>query len=200
MKNFKNISLILLIAASTQSNIVAMEKTYQDNCNQLLQAAYSNDIETITTLIQDNKIDPDIHDDMLQTPLHKACIKGNIEAAETLINNKARVNVKDTWGNTPFYFACYNCYKEEFNIDIVKLLVSHHADINAQNISGRNALIEACDVNNEELILFLIEKGADTTVQTEDRRSPIEYARLRGNKKIVQFIKEIQKMESEEDQ
>ena len=86
------------------------------------------------------------------TPLHFAAWKGNLEAVKLLTAKDADVNVKmkygypssaptekyqRSWdinlagGKTPLYFAV-----ESGNLEIVKLLVSKGADVNAQNDNG----------------------------------------------------------------
>jgi len=63
-----------------------------------------------------------------KTVLHWACLNGHTEIASMLINNGAKLNVKDIKGETPLHFAAYKGYKE-----IVKLLLAGNAEVNARD-------------------------------------------------------------------
>jgi ankyrin repeat protein len=57
------------------------------------------------------------------------------EVAELLLNNKAEINAKNTFGYTPLSWAAQNGHT-----DMVELLLKNKAEINAKDNLGRNAL------------------------------------------------------------
>ena len=60
---------------------------------------------------------------------------------------------------TPFMIACaYEYY------DVADLLLKKGADINAIDEDGRNELFMAKVIQNEQLITFLTERGADCNI------------------------------------
>jgi ankyrin repeat protein len=59
--------------------------------------------------------------------LHSAVITDNIEIAKLLLENKANVNIKDSYGNTPLWRASH------MNPKIIKLLLDYGADYNIKN-------------------------------------------------------------------
>lgn len=49
------------------------------------------------------------------------------------------------------------------NIKIIELLLDYNVDINARNFLGTTALSEACEASKDEIVLFLINRGAIIT-------------------------------------
>ena len=76
--------------------------------------------------------------------LHKACVKGNIEAVKQHLADGADVNTKDKYGWTPLRYAA-NGHKE-----IVRLLIAKGADVNAKNNNGETPLDWAEDVDEDD--------------------------------------------------
>ena len=49
----------------------------------------------------------------------------------------------------------------EFSIDVLKELLELGCDVNECDLTGRNTLHYACDLENEETIKFLLDNGVD---------------------------------------
>jgi len=96
--------------------------------------------------------------------LHCAAIKGNLAMAKSLLGQGADINLADDEGNTPLYYLAkinnYGRDENKDNLEIAKLFVSSHADLNKSGEAGP-PLIAAIASNNFELADLLIEKGAD---------------------------------------
>ena len=75
---------------------------------------------------------------------------------DLLLANKAEVNVRDGYGDTPLKMAAYGGYK-----DIVECLLNNHADVNAMNNKGETPLAEAVKspISNKETIELLRQHG-----------------------------------------
>ena len=67
-------------------------------------------------------------------PLHIAVSQGDIEAAQVLIANGAKINVKGEEGYTPLHDAI-----EQKNDKMIQLLLRNGADIKLQNDDGVSA-------------------------------------------------------------
>ena len=63
-----------------------------------------------------------------RTPLHLACICGNLEVVQLLLGHKANKNLKDNWGWTPIMYA--GSYG---HVEIVKELIGRGANIALKN-------------------------------------------------------------------
>jgi len=92
--------------------------------------------------------------------LHLATKKGNVVIAKALIDAGADIKKVDSLG-TPLSIAASGGHK-----DIVELLIRHGADLNQLNGLGETSLYAAaCYQKNVEAVRFLLEKGADPSIE-----------------------------------
>ena len=79
-----------------------------------------------------------------KTPLVSAALYGDIEARPPPVGQRGNVNARDIFGRTPLIAATATWNGPmDCSVDIVRLLLEHGADVNAQNTKGRTALMEA---------------------------------------------------------
>ncbi|XP_014213006.1 tonsoku-like protein [Copidosoma floridanum] len=96
-----------------------------------------------------------------ETPLHLACIKGDVSKVEYLLEEKHPTLVKDNFGWTPLHEASNHGFTE-----IVDLLIRHKADINNQ-CDGVTPLHDAAANGHFSVIRLLLENGADPNLLTK---------------------------------
>ncbi|KTD74930.1 ankyrin repeat domain-containing protein [Legionella waltersii] len=84
--------------------------------------------------------------------------------------------------------------------DVVKLLIDHGANVNAQNAFGKTALMYAIQYENFTTVKLLVENKADVNLATfgpmDDceyeiqvgNRTPLMYAAWQGNNEIVNYL------------
>ena len=84
------------------------------------------------------------------TPLHIACVRGNLDEVETLLNAGAEVNTYGELGNTPLHEAVVQSHKE-----VVKRLLLSGADPNLANENGETAGDIAVLMGDDEIIKLL---------------------------------------------
>jgi ankyrin repeat protein len=133
----------------------------------------------ITKLLLDNGADIHAKNNKGQTALECACLIGNCQVIETLINYGDDINQKTTDGATPLLIMCNTVYTEYTNI--VKLMVEHGANVNATDTNKLTPLMRICDFegyyNNEkfEVIKFLLDNGSNVNATSKDGRSAMEH-------------------------
>ena len=83
------------------------------------------------------------------------------------------------------------------NIAIADLLIEKGADIEARDDDDINALVYASTYNNEEMVKFLLEKGADANTVCEIKNehtdispTPLMNAAYKGNTNIINILLE----------
>ena len=101
-----------------------------------------------------------------ETPLHVACIQGNLRSVKMLLSNGHPVQVRDNSGWTPLHEAANNGHYE-----IVELLLEKGALINDRGgpeCQGITPLHDACDNGHIKIVLLLLEKGADARLKNNN--------------------------------
>ncbi|EKV57992.1 ankyrin repeat-containing protein [Brachyspira hampsonii 30446] len=192
---------------------------------EIIDLIKMGDLETIKKLIESKSLDVnynlDIDEYSKSTPLIKAIEYKQTDIINYLLENNADVNL--TLGySTPLTEAMYD---EELvrklidlgadinlpteltgftplmaslhNIAIAELLIEKGADIEAKDDDGINALVYASTYNNEEMVKFLLEKGADANTvceieneHTDISSTPLMNAAYRGNTNIINMLLE----------
>jgi ankyrin repeat protein len=121
---------------------------------------------------------PSNNDRTTKSALHCAASTGNITLTKSLLDLGADVNIKDDNSNTPLFSASgpirYNSKKNEVtnNLELVKLLISKGADINAGGVAGP-PLMAAIQAHSFDVFDYLLEKGATVKVKNKDGMTPL---------------------------
>ena len=184
----------------------------------LLYAARENCVACVDVLLK-SKVDIDLPDPDGVSPLLVAIMNANWDLAKQLIDAGADVNQWDIYGESPLYTAIdlraridggrnsIDAPNTTTGLAIVKLLLERGANPNMQltfkpanargaiTTRGATPLIRAAVNADAEVIKLLLEKGADATLSTADRQTPI-HAVLAGRApepQAVELIKVLQK-------
>jgi len=171
----------------------------------LLYAARENCLACIDVLLM-HGADIDLPDPDGVSPLLLAIMNANWDLAKKLVDAGADVDQWDIFGEAPLFTAIGQRQRidgghasidppnETKGIDIVRLLLEHHANPNMQlffkpenargNTStltrGSTPLIRAAANDDKEIVKLLLENGADATLYMADRQTPI-HAVLAGS-------------------
>ena len=115
---------------------------------------------------------------------------GNPAEVVTCLQRGADVNMPDSDGNTPLFYAC-----EKNNADIVRLLLQAGANVNALNDYGSTPLINCMLYGgSEEVVRLLIDAGADVNVADVDACTPLHYVTLPENEEETRAAVPIMRM------
>ena len=118
-----------------------------------------------------------------ESPLMMAALKGKLELVRRLIDRKAEVN-KPGWA--PLHYAA--THPGERSLPVVRLLLEHHAFIDAQSPNGSTPLMMAALYGNPKVVRLLLEEGADTAMKNEQGLSAIDFAHRAGRKETADAI------------
>lgn len=111
-----------------------------------------------------------------------AIAQNNMDLLQILIENGANVNytVGDSWANTPLQTA------SRLGLDnVVRILLTRNADINAVDMNGNTALHTAALNSQLSVVKLLLEKNPNLDIQNKVGNTALHLAVISGNIDIV---------------
>ena len=115
-------------------------------------AIYYNYADVVSLLMQYNN-NLEYRDFYNRTLLHFAVANGNSKMVDLLVS-KISTNTVDDMGRTPLHWAA-----QEGDIDIIKVLIKHNAQINIKDKFNDTPLKIAAFLGHTKEVLFLFEQG-----------------------------------------
>ena len=156
----------------------------------LVAALAGEHFETADFLFH-NGADPNVwtHSGRGRNPLHAAAESGNFEVVRKLIEyNPPYINAGDETGWTPLFWAAGGRYFT--NCSVVRFLLEHGADINAQSHGGWTPLQRASRYGRLEVVRLLLEHGADVEVKNNGGKTALQEAADMGRDEVVKLLRE----------
>ena len=176
---------------------------------RLVQAVQDKDTEAVLSLLK-QQVDVNAPGPDGATALSWAVHSDDLSTANLLISAGASVNTANENGVTPLWLACYNgsapmverlleagadpnaghlpagetallrCASTG-NVDAVKSLLAHGADVNAKEKAAQTALMWALEERHPEVARVLIEHGGDVNAVSEGGFTPLLFAARQGD-------------------
>jgi hypothetical protein len=138
--------------------------------------------------------DLDVQGHFGRNPLHAAAYSGYIEVVRRLIEyDPAYVDVRtrSESRSTPSHWALRrHDFKDGSVASVLRLLLEHGADINAQNQDGRTPLHMASFDGALEVVRLLLEHGADVEAKDKYGETALQDATCRRHDEIVKVLRE----------
>lgn len=130
----------------------------------------------------------DDQDDDLNTPLHLACLKQKEEVVRILLENGANVNAINAENSTPLNISC-----SKINLNIFELLIQYKSPINILNKVKSNENVElpihiAAKTGNTFMFNYLLQVGADPSIQNSKKQTALDIAIKKENAEIVEIL------------
>lgn len=119
-----------------------------------------------------------------KSPLYKALSLGNKTTVELLLNAQADPNMYSYYHNSaPIIVAAQTGYQ-----DLIELLYTNKANINAQDAEGYTPLHWAIIMEKHHAISKLLKLGADCAIKNDRDMTPLQEAQSRGRGQIVKLL------------
>ena len=115
--------------------------------------------------------------------IHIAAFLGNIEAVKQNLATVVDVNATNVGGDTPLNSAAGNGHKE-----IVELLISKGADVNAKNAVNK-PLHMAAERGHKEIVELLIAEGADVNAKENFGPTALDWAIRRTHTETATLLR-----------
>jgi len=135
----------------------------------LILAIKDKSTNVIDALLTDKRIDVDLSNKIGETPLMMASIDGNLPLVKTLVlGHKAQL---DHIGWTPLHYAC-----AKGHLEVAQFLVANGAIVDSLSVGNTTPLMMAVQSGNEQLVKFLLDKGADLQLKNANGLTAIDIA------------------------
>ena len=134
--------------------------------------AREGSLKVVSFLLTQRAVRVELHNRQGESPLMIAAIKGHLDIARQLIRRGAEVN-KPGW--TPLHYAASRA--EPDSADMVRLLLEHHAYIDAESPNRTTPLMMAAHYGHPAVVKLLLEEGADPLLRNEQGLTAIDFAR-----------------------
>jgi ankyrin repeat protein len=113
-----------------------------------------------------------------------AAYRGDEKMVREILAAGPDTDIRDALGATALHAAMY-----QSNLTVVKLLLDHGFDPNAQDTRhGHTPLHIAVIANNTAAARLLIQYQADRNIRNMDRHTPLEKARIEGKTEMVRVL------------
>lgn len=135
----------------------------------LILAVQEPSPKVLDTLLSDKRTQVEIRNTLDESALMLASLKGNLDLCKALIVRDADVN-KPGW--TPLHYAATGGH-----VDVLQLLLDHHAYIDAASPNGSTPLMMAAMYGTDDAVRLLLSAGADSTLKNGLGLTALDFAK-----------------------
>jgi ankyrin repeat protein len=168
----------------TPAPLTAQEKiTYMELMKALLDAGANPNARLAKKLWYRTSGDHSWIDTAGATPFFRAAQSSDLEAMKLLVSRGADPDIPTLGGATPLMAAAGIGWGYHYNMNVpdnwmptVKYCVQLGADVNAADSRGYTAIHGAAYLGNNEMVNYLIEKGADVKAVAKDKNTVADMA------------------------
>ena len=148
----------------------------QNGATPLHYAAYCGIHDVLKFLVVERSQDVNARGFDDETPLGFACAGAHLKVAQFLLEQNVD---KETWcslDNSPLDHASY-----QGAVDLVRLLLDHGADVNAQGKKNKNTSLHFASMTGKaDVVRVLLERGANVNAQNTFNDTPLHKASEHG--------------------
>lgn len=205
-KLLRSIAVVFLLGIQAAA---AFAGVYDD----LLKAIEDNNTEEVTSILK-RGMDVNTVDKSGNSLLTLAVQKENIVLVRFLLDHRARVRVRNQYGDTPLMLASLRGNLEiakllaaagaeinhpgwtpliyaafEGHAKVVDFLIKQGAQVNALAPNQATALMLAARNGHAEAVKLLLDANANTNIATPDGATAIKWAKESGHTKVVELLK-----------
>lgn len=144
--------------------------------------------------------DINVGDTMGKTPLYYACARNHMEAAQALLESGASPHIPSSPVRlTPLHIAC-----RAGNLEIVRMLLDAGASVHAATVSKVTPLHAVCEMganwidqtkgseptDRVKIAMHLLSHGADIGAEDRDKSTPLDLASIHNHGALADYLVE----------
>ncbi|XP_071085224.1 putative ankyrin repeat protein RF_0381 [Haliotis cracherodii] len=152
--------------------------------NILHQTCRGGDVETVRSVLEQDKLDINCRGKNEETPVMMAAMAGHGELVDFLMKKGADMSLVNNVGDNILHQACRGG-----DIDTVRrVLAQDKLDINSKGWRGKTPLMAAAESNRNRLLNFLISNGANLSLVNENDDNILHIACYNKAENLVEHI------------
>ena len=151
--------------------------------NDIFELARRGSVQEVKAVVKETPNVLNAKDQRGSTPLVLACYYNNIDIVRYIIQNIDDVN-GTTKDGSPLMASAVKGYNA-----ISELLIAAGADVNLQDANQTTALHYAVMFKNYDLVLMLLEAGANPNHKNNVGQSPYDLALIHNDKRLNKIFK-----------
>ncbi|KAJ6257609.1 Ankyrin-1 [Drechslerella dactyloides] len=150
----------------------------------LASMLHNNSEQVLRLLLNSEKANPELRDDLGSTALHRAAEGGQVTALQILIENGADIHAKMNGGWTALHVAASKSISSVLRV----LIDSKKADLETQDDNKWTALHRAVESGHESIVQLLVDSGANLEAKTRDGWTPLCIAFAKYHEEIASLL------------
>ena len=154
-------------------------------------------VAALEELVKAPSIKLDIPDNNQDTPLHEACLAGDLKIVTKLLDKMKAEGISLLLHNdekqTPLHIACKEGYPEIVKLILHRGFEDRKALVSAVDNEWNTPLHLACEGGSKEVVHLLLLNGADIMVVKEDEITPLHVTARLGFTDIAKILVEASK-------
>ncbi|KAK7009024.1 ankyrin repeat domain-containing protein 7 [Biomphalaria glabrata] len=118
-----------------------------------------------------------------RTPVHMAVLGNNMSCLQLLIAARAKLDIRDVFGNSPCHYAA------ELGLHgMLDMMIRIGTQVNSQDITAKTPLMKAVRNNKTESTLRLIRANADLNIADNNNEVALHFAARNGSVETVDAL------------
>ena len=114
--------------------------------------------------------------------------EGDVERVKTLLAGRVMLATRDEQGRTLLHHAAKGTLGRTVRCDIVRMLLDHGADVNAQDAQGAAALHWAARSGTQDMVELLLDSHADLHLRDNQHDTAGYWARKAGHQDVAERL------------
>ena len=197
------------------SHVPSIDSRTKEGFTPLMIAAFTDKLQAVKYLLKQDA-DPSLQDNRGWNVLHFASQGGNLEVIELMLSHVPSIDSRTKEGYTPLMIAAGNdnlqavkCllkqgadpslqdhdgrnvlhFASKFgNPEIIELMLSHVPSIDSITKEGDTPLLIAARNDKLQAVKYLVQQGADPSLQDHDGWNVLHFASKFGNPEIIELM------------